>query len=157
MKVEELLYIDDFPQVVALIRKHVAEADPDDEFDEKETLQSLFAITNDLKRTEQNAWLVWDGGLIVGYALAHISKNPYNTQTEAMLRYHYVEPKSRVSTAAFQLLHTFQNWAKLTGASRITLGAGRIDPEIADRINKMYERRGFKRIGAMYQQHLRGH
>lgn len=156
MKTTELLYIDDFPRVVELVRMHVKEYDPDEPFEEQEILSTLFGIVNDTKRTERNAWVVWDGGIIVGYALAYAVQLPFNKRVETMLRYHYVQPESRLGgMAAFSLLHTYQNWAKLIGASLVSLGASRIDaPDLAKRINKMYEKRGFKLVGAIHQQRI---
>lgn len=157
MKATELLYIDDFPRVVELARKHIEECEPDTPFEEEELLACLFSIVNDTARLEKNAWVLWDGGVIVGYALANMFKQVHNKQYEAVLRYHYVQPESRSGTGAFHLLHNFQNWAKLNGAAVETVGAGRIyDPEMAKRINKMYERRGFIPIGAWLQRKVKG-
>lgn len=153
-KVTELLYVEDFPAFVALGRDMVAETAPDEPYDEEEVTANLFMVVNDISRGSVNVWIAKVGDDMVGMAVAQIGKPLYSKAPIATLTLWYVKEAYRTTLAAFELLHNYEHWAKLQGAYRIEVGALRLDPkksvEEADKINKIFSRRGYARAGEVF-------
>lgn len=150
MKAHELLYFEDIDPLVQLAHTMHVECDPTLPVDVKESTLYALSVINDIERKERNVWIVRRNDQMIAFGLGRIGQYPFNKLTVASLMYLYVLPEHRKSSAAFEILHTFENWAKLQGAFRIEVGAVRTDVEVADKINRMFTKRGFVRYGDMF-------
>lgn len=149
-KASELLYIEDFDEFVALGQLMQQECEPDIPYDEAEVRANLFMCVGDIARETFNAWIVRDGDKMIGFGVGQIAKFLFSGTTKASLALWYVLPEYRRTRAAFEILHNFENWAKLMGSIRIEVGVAKCSVEEADRLNKMFSKRGFTRYGELY-------
>lgn len=154
VKATELLYIENVPHVVELGRQMQQECEPDLSFSELETTANLLAVLNDVSRSECNIWIVWQDTEIVGFGVGYISKFLFSEMTKASLALWYVIPKYRKTRAAFEIMHNFENWAKINGSTRIEVGASRVGVDDVDTLNRMFARRGFSRYGELFYREL---
>lgn len=154
MKTTELLYIEDFDQFVELGRAMHEECEPEIPFDELETRSNLFMCVNDLTRADFNAWIVRRDGMIIGFGVARITKYLFSAAPIASMNLWYVKPEFRHTRAAFELLHNFEQWAKLQGAARIEVGVTKCDIAEADKLNRMFKKRNFTRFGELFYQSI---
>ena len=150
IKATEMLLLDDMHNVIELSKQFHEECEQGIAFNEKITYMNFLRVLKDIERTTSNVWVVYRDNEAIGWAYGFISDILFSEDKEASLVYWYVVPKHRKSRAAFELLHTFQNWAKLSGAKRIIVGAGRVDHEEANSINKMFVNRGLARYGSTF-------
>jgi GNAT superfamily N-acetyltransferase len=146
---------EDFPQFVALSHVMQEECEPNIPFDEHELLVNMFRCINDKSRTGFNIWVCYRGKQLIGMALASAIPFYFSRVLGVVLHYWYVLPKYRGTRAASELLRSAEKWARNLGAVRLYAGAERInDVEMADRVNKMIEKRGFTRFGHQYYKAL---
>lgn len=154
IKTTELLYTEDFLSVVQLGREMHDEVAPDEPFDDLEVTANLFMVVGDTQRSSINVWIVKSDDMVVGFGVGVLAKPLYTKVPNASLVLWYIKPDYRKTLAAFEILHNFEHWARLNGVYRIEVGAHRLDPKInseeADKINKMFKRRGFKRAGEVF-------
>lgn len=150
IKARELLYHDEFDDFIELSRIMLAESEPDLAYSEVTVRANLLHCVNDIQREWVNVWIVRDGKTAIGFAVGHVSQFLMSEQRKACLLYWFVHPKYRRTRAAFELLHNFENWATLSGAVRIEVGAAKCVADDANALNRMFEKRKFKQYGALY-------
>jgi len=150
LKVRELLYVDDFPQFLALAEAMQRECEPDIPFDPETVLVHMFRIVNDCERKHLNVWVVLRNSEQVGMAAATASPYFFNPIPMTLLHYWYVKPEHRRSRAGIELLRVFEKWSRSIGAMRMHFGADRVDVKEADAINRMIGKRGFVRYGEQF-------
>lgn len=156
IKATELLHFSDFDDFVELVRAMQRECESEVEFDELELRANMMHYLNDFSRENVNCWVVWDDLKMIGFAVGRISSFMFFSQQKlASFAVWYVKPEYRkLSRAAFELFHNFENWAKLQGAFRIEAGACRTDESEAKDMNKMFARRGFTSYGELFYRNL---
>ena len=87
---------------------------------------------------------------MIGFSVGQIGKFLFSNVTIASLQLWYVMPEYRTRTrAAFELLHTFENWAKLSGVYRIEVGGAKISAEEAENANRIFAKRGYTLYGKL--------
>lgn len=152
----ELLHDTEILDLLDVSQRMQKECEPDIPFDEVEAYANALKCIDDIHRKTMNIWICRDGEKVVGFAVGVQGRYLMFTKAEiASLTLWYVIPAYRNrSRAAFELLHNFENWARLNGAFRIELGAARVGVEAADRINNMFTRRGFSSYGELFQRTL---
>ena len=150
MKAAELLYIDDFTSLAALMKQMRDECEPDIEFHEEILIARMFNCVNDLHREDFNCWVIRYEDRLIAFGVGRMHDFMFSPQKVASLLYWYVAPEyRRKSWAAFHILHTFENWAKLNKAVRIEVGAAKAIGD-ANKINQMFAKRGFKHYGELF-------
>lgn len=150
MKTTELLHIEDFDQFVELGRAMHEECEPEIPFDELETRSNLFLCVGDITRADFNAWIVRLNDEIIGFGVGRITKYLFSPAPIASMMLWYVKPQYRRTRAAFELLHNFEQWAKLQGVARMEVGVTKCDIDEADRLNGMFKKRNFTRFGELF-------
>lgn len=150
MKAEELLYIEDIPAMIEVGRAMQQECEPDIEFDDVEVAANCFACINDLEREHINCWIIQDGEQIIAFGVGRIGKYMFSKAKIASMVFWYVRPEYRKTRASFEILHNFENWATLSGAYRIEVGAARMGVDEANKINGIFKRRGFRPYGELF-------
>lgn len=152
-KAEEVLYLDDFDEIIDISIRMQKECEPDIPFDESEQRSHMMTLLSDIQRENCNMWIVKHKGKIVGFAAAIAHKYMFSKAKIASLAFWYVTPPYRKSRVAFELFHTFEHWAKLIGVARIEVGASKSVGD-TDNINRMFTKRGFAEYGALFYKHL---
>lgn len=155
-KATELLYIDEIDEFITVGKRMQEECEPDLPFSELEARSNAMTCLNDLKRESLNCWVVRHQGKIVGFSAGRCGKYLFSESTIATMIFWYVLPEYRKTRAAFELLHNFENWARLNGAVRIEVGAAKTDTIEANNINKMFAKRNFTKYGELYYRNLKG-
>ena len=149
-KASELLYIEDFDAVVALGQLMQLECEPSIPYNELEVRANLFMCVNDLQREAINMWIVKDNDRIVGFGVGQISKFLFSHATKASLTLWFVLPEYRKTRAAFEILHNFENWARLQSVIRTEVGVAKCNVDEAKHLNQMFTKRGFTRYGELF-------
>lgn len=154
MKAVELLYIDDINEFLRLAHMMQQECEPDIEFSELEAQANVWSCLQDTLRSAMNCWIVRHEGKIIGFGVANCQKFLYSEQLIASLTLWYVQPEYRHTRAAFEILHNFENWSRLIGAKRLSVGAAKVSVEEANNINRMFIKRKFSRYGELFYRDL---
>lgn len=150
MKAIELLYIEDIPAMIDVGRTMQQECEPTIPFDETEVAANCFACINDLERSQMNCWIIKDGDRIIAFGVGRIGKYMFSKAKIASMIFWYVLPEYRKTRASFEILHNFENWATLSGAARIEVGAAKVGVDEANKINRIFKRRGFRQYGELF-------
>lgn len=146
---------EDFPQYMELCKFMQQECDPEIPFDEQYLLVNMFRGIRDKDRKYINSYLCYRNKQLIGITVAAANPFYYSPALGVILHNWYVLPKYRYTRAGFQLLRASERWARRIGACRFYVGAERInDVELADRINMMVEKMGYKRFGHQYYKAL---
>jgi len=146
---EELLRVEDFEELCALIHQMQLECEPHLDFNEAKIYAHMYHCVNDLKRDQLNCWIVRYNGVISAFGVGRMRDFMFSDKLVASLQFWYVKPAFRKTWMAYSIFHTYEQWAKLLGALRIEVGAAKSvgDPEV---INKMFVKRGYVHIGELY-------
>jgi GNAT superfamily N-acetyltransferase len=132
------------------------ECEPDVPLEPEELLMNMFRCIGDEERQTLNSWICIRNKRMIGMAVASAAPFYFSKKMTAILNYWYVLPEYRGTRAAMELLRAFEKWARGIGATRIYVGAERInDVAFADRVNEMIEKRGFTRFGHQFYKGIR--
>jgi hypothetical protein len=126
-----------------------AECDPGLTFERDEIIRECALTLVDLKRDRRNAWVVRDEGFPVGFAVGEMFKYLFSSELFSSLIHWYVIPSYRKTRAPFELLHNYENWSKINGATRSIVGAGHVGSTLRN-VNDMFRRRGLKTYGELF-------
>lgn len=144
-----------FAPFVELARHMQEECEPEVPFDVEELLTNMFRCIGDEERQHLNSWICIRNQRIIGLAVGSAVPFYFSKKMTAILNYWYVLPEYRGTRSAMELLRAFEKWARSIGATRIYVGAERInDVAFADRVNEMIEKRGFTRFGHQFYKGL---
>jgi hypothetical protein len=150
IKAREILSDDDAVRVSELAAVFHDECDRSLSFDKLAVVVSCQNILRNIAREWQNCFIVHHDDLPIGFAVGECVKYYFSNDKYSSLTEWYVLPSWRHTRAAFELMHTYENWSRLNGASRIVLGAARQGLGEVSKINEMFRRRGFTEYGALF-------
>lgn len=150
LKVRELLYVDDFPQLLEMASVMQQECEPDIPFVPETVVAHMFECVNDCERKTFNVWIALRNDEQIGMAAAIAGQYFFNPAPMSTLHYWYVKPQYRRSRAGIELLRAFEKWSRALGVMRMHFGADRVDVKEADDINRMIAKRGFVRYGEQF-------
>lgn len=154
MKVEELRFDTDIQAFIDISREMQQECEPIIPFDEVEVAANSIMIINDLDRVNINAWIIKRDDKIIAFSIGRIGRYMFSQATVASMVFWYVRREYRKTRAAFELLHTFQNWAALNNAFRIEVGAAKVGVSEAVKINGIFKKRGLRSYGELFYKDL---
>ncbi|HEY4117563.1 MAG TPA: GNAT family N-acetyltransferase [Byssovorax sp.] len=153
---ERLLTIDtprtaaDVHAVVALARRmHAEGAYAFLPFDATKVAASVVASA---ALADRYAAIAVRGGVIVGFLGGALTTYPFCNERLAHDVGFYVAPEARASSAAVRLIQAFRAWAVEQGAREVSLGVS--SGVEVDRIERLYTRLGFRRMGGVYRERL---
>lgn len=154
MQIREMRTADDVAALATMGRIHRDECASHLSFSHDIVMQNGNRVASDLERYYVNIWIAWNGDVPIGYAVGNNSPFFYSTDTAASLNLLYVLPAYRKGWAAVRLVKAFEEWARLNGAVRMTVGVERTDKDEAKRIRAVFPKMGYDWAGSYYLKEL---
>lgn len=140
-------HIKDIENLALINRNECAPHIPFDPYAIWHTAQTVF---KDDERKNINAWMAYQDGEPIGYAVAYCSSFFFNFENIAKLELLYVIPAKRGTWAAIRLVKAFEEWGRLNGSLQLYVGVARTDKDEAKKIRKLFPRMGYEWCGSYY-------
>jgi GNAT superfamily N-acetyltransferase len=139
-------------QVIALARRmHAEGAYAFLPFDPAKVLAGILACAT---LVDHFAAVALRHDAIVGFLGGALTTYPFCNERLAHDLGFYVAPEARASTAAVRLVRAFRAWAVEQGARELSLGVS--SGVNVERIEALYGRMGFTKMGGVYRERLYG-
>lgn len=141
-----------------LAQRHIEEFMPELEYDEQICLHNFGRFRQDPDRLYCNAYLAYKNDIPVGYVLGTCYPMFVSNKKQAELKYWYVSPNYRRSTAAgFLLIKAFERWAKKVDAFQIILGVSHKEMlDMTEKVSSMFTKMGYPKVGYYHIRDVEG-
>ena len=141
--------------IIPLANMHHAERNSHVPFEAQAIRDSVRQLIRDYDRIGYNAWVAYDQKdkttkIPVGFLVGHCEKYYFSYSYCASQEVWYIRPDYRGTRAAFVLLKSFEEWARLRGVLEIFTGVTTEDQSMIDKFHRMMPKIGYKPMGSFF-------